>query len=160
MTEMIGPVSTRRRTRGRGRLRSTLAALLAVLVGVSGLAVVSAVPVAAAEPGFVSGSLAGASVNKPTAMQWGPDGRLYVLELDGDVKALSVTRNGPADYVVTATETIDLVKGLPNHGDDGAAAPSVTGRVATGLKVTGTADGLLDLAAYETQLASEDEPGA
>ncbi|MDH3708137.1 MAG: hypothetical protein OES57_18885, partial [Acidimicrobiia bacterium] len=70
---------------------------------------------------------------------FGPDDRLYVLELDGDVKALTVQRNGAGDYEVTSTETIDLVKNIPNHDDDGTPNPSVTGRLATGLLATGTA---------------------
>ncbi|MGI9602663.1 MAG: malectin domain-containing carbohydrate-binding protein [Acidimicrobiales bacterium] len=109
------------------------------MTAVSGLALAAAAPVGAAEPGFVAGSLTNAGVNKPTAMQFGPDDRLYVLELDGDIKALTITRNGAADYAVSASETIDLVKDLPNHDDDGSVNAGVDGRLATGLLTTGTA---------------------
>ena len=74
-----------------------------------------------------------------SALQWGPDGRLYVSERFGDVKILTVEKSDGA-YTVTAIETIDLVKSLPNHNDDGALAASVTGRQVTGIVVGGTAD--------------------
>ncbi|MDH3707208.1 MAG: hypothetical protein OES57_14155, partial [Acidimicrobiia bacterium] len=130
-----------RRPRRRSSMaaRQLLTAVLATLVAFGGLALATVEPAAAMPPGFVSGPLVGAGVNKPTAMQFGPDDRLYVLELDGDVKAMTVVRNGPGDYEVTATENIDLVKNLPNHDDDGTPNPGVTGRLATGLLATGTA---------------------
>ena len=40
---------------------------------------------------------------------------------------------------MTATETISLVRGLPNHDDDGRPNPEVRGRQLTGMVVAGTA---------------------
>src|SRR3954454_2735445 len=88
---------------------------------------------------FDKGTLLGASSVQPTSLQWGPDGRLYVADAGGLIKAYNVGRDGPADYTVTATETIDAVNGIPNHDDDGTPRPDVKTRLITGLLVTGTA---------------------
>ena len=88
---------------------------------------------------FSASGLTGENLNNPTSLQFGPDGRLYVSQQDGEIKAYTVTRNGPNDYVVTATESIIAVKvGTPNHNDDGSFNSS-TVRQVTGLLVTGTA---------------------
>ncbi len=73
------------------------------------------------------------------ALQWGPDGRLYVAERFGSIKVLTVAEDGGA-YKVTASETIELIKSIPNHDDDGTAAPQVDARQMTGIAVGGTAD--------------------
>ena len=73
-----------------------------------------------------------------SALQWGPDGRLYVAERFGDVKVLSVEKVDGA-YTVTASETIGLVKAIPNHDDDGSLS-STGGRQVTGIVVGGTAE--------------------
>ena len=72
------------------------------------------------------------------ALQWGPDGRLYVAERFGSIKALTVSQNS-SGYVVTATESIDLILNIPNHDDDGALNASLKERQVTGILVTGTA---------------------
>jgi malectin (di-glucose binding ER protein) len=79
-----------------------------------------------------------ASIVNPTSLQFGPDGRLYVSEVDGTIKAFTIAA-ASGGYTVTATETIDLVAQMPNHDDNGAFNPNVTGRQVTGLLVTGTA---------------------
>ena len=81
----------------------------------------------------------GASIVNPTSLQFGPDGRLYVSEVDGTIKAFTIGTTSSGGYTVTATETIDLVAQMPNHNDNGAFNPNVTGRQVTGLLVTGTA---------------------
>lgn len=77
----------------------------------------------------------------PTSLQFGPDGRLYVAQQDGTINAYTIKRNGPNDYAVTATETITLIKQIPNHNDNGALAASQHQgkRQVTGIVVTGTA---------------------
>ena len=72
-------------------------------------------------------------------IRFGPDGRLYVGEFSGLIHAYTIARNGPNNYAVTATETIDLIKQIPNHDDNGALNPSVTMRMITGMLFTGTA---------------------
>jgi hypothetical protein len=80
-----------------------------------------------------------ASVVNPTSLQFGPDGRLYVSQVNGALKAFSIAETSTGGYTVTATETISLVAQMPNHNDNGAFNPSVTGRQVTGILVTGTA---------------------
>lgn len=79
------------------------------------------------------------SVSKGTSLQFGPDGRLYVVELKGKVKIYSIQRNGPADYEVVETETLLDVENIPNHNDDGTSNAGVDQREATGIVVGGTA---------------------
>ncbi len=74
---------------------------------------------------FSSAGLSGESSNNPTSLQFGPDGRLYVAQQDGTIKAYTVQRNSANDYAVTATETINLIKtDTTNHNDDGSTNPS------------------------------------
>ncbi len=87
--------------------------------------------------GFGSSVLAGASITNPTSLQFGPDNRLYASQQDGTIKAFGVIRNGANSYQVTSTETIDLVKNIPNHDDDGSLS-SQTSRQVTGILVAGT----------------------
>lgn len=77
-------------------------------------------------------------VAQGTSLQFGPDGRLYVLQLDGTIDVLTIDRAGPDDYVVVASEEILAVRSIPNHDDDGSASADDQ-REATGLTVVGTA---------------------
>ena len=70
---------------------------------------------------FTSSGLQGDSLNNPTSLQFGPDGRLYVSQQDGTIFAYTVTRQGSNNYVVTNVETILLVKNMLNHNDDGTS---------------------------------------
>jgi hypothetical protein len=93
---------------------------------------------AAGPIGFGKSLLQLASSTNPTSLQFGPDDRLYVAQFDGTIRAYEVSRNGPNDYDVTATQNISAVRTLPNHDDDGSLAPGVTGRLVTGLLAVGT----------------------
>jgi len=88
---------------------------------------------------FSSSGLAGESLNNPTSLQFGPDDRLYVSQQDGAIKAYTVVRNGANNYAVTNTETINLVKNIPNHNDDGTLHTDQNKRQVTGILVKGTA---------------------
>ncbi|MCB0847250.1 MAG: hypothetical protein KDE26_28560, partial [Bacteroidetes bacterium] len=77
------------------------------------------------------------SVSQGTFIQFGPDGRLYVMELKGLIKVFDVQKVGPNNYKVTAAETINAVKDIPNHNDDGSANTG-NNREATALYVGGT----------------------
>ncbi len=77
-------------------------------------------------------------VSSGTSLMFGPDGRLYVLSLNGTIDIFTIQRNGPNDYVVLASEEILSVKDIPNHNDDGSLV-TTTNREATGLTVAGTA---------------------
>lgn len=87
------------------------------------------------------------SLNMPTALDWGVDGRLYVTEVSGDVKVLTVAFGDPnpndgdnaASFYVTEAETISLIKTIPNHNDDGSSSGS-NSREVTGIDVTAQFD--------------------
>lgn len=99
----------------------------------------AAVPKASAAISFGKSALVGATSTMPTTLQFGPDGRLYVLQDDGTIKIYTVARNGRNSYKVTATETVLLIRNIPNHDDDGTLNTTQTVRQATGMLVRGTA---------------------
>ena len=88
------------------------------------------------------------SIGSPTALVWGPDGRLYVTEVDGDVKVLTVAFGDPnpgdgdptAQFYVTDAQTLSDVKSIPNFDDDGTSNGSAKRQV-TGIDVTAQYDG-------------------
>ncbi|MGB3802022.1 MAG: hypothetical protein WA952_19535, partial [Lewinella sp.] len=77
-------------------------------------------------------------VSQGTSLMFGPDGRLYVVGLNGTVDVFSIQKAGENDYVVTDSEELLDVKNIPNHNDDGSSN-SNNNREATGLTVAGTA---------------------
>jgi len=88
---------------------------------------------------FTYSALSGENAVNPTTLCFGPDQRLYVLDLTGKIYIYTVQRSGANDYDVTATETIDLIKNLQNHNDDGTVhVPTELRRQATGMQVVGT----------------------
>ena len=58
------------------------------------------------------------TLSQPTALVWGADGRLYVTEVDGDVKVLTIAFGDPnpndsdntTKFYVTDQVTLDHVK--------------------------------------------------
>ena len=76
-------------------------------------------------------------VDGGTSLMFGPDGRLYVLQINGTIDIFSIQRNGLDDYVVTASEELLFVKNIPNHNDDGSSNAG-NNREATGIAVAGT----------------------
>jgi large repetitive protein len=88
---------------------------------------------------FTSSELSGVTIVRPTSLQFGPDNRLYMSQQDGTIYAYTIQKNGCDDYTVIATETILLIKNIPNHNDNGALNTSVNERQVTGILVKGTA---------------------
>ncbi len=87
---------------------------------------------------FVKGVVEGTNTAKVTTVRFGPDGRLYVGQQTGIIRALSLERRGPGSYRVTASEAIGALVDLPNHDDDGVENPGVGGRQLTGIELDGT----------------------
>ena len=87
---------------------------------------------------FSASGLSGESLNNPTSLDLGPDGRLYVTQQNGTILAYTVVRNGANDYDVIGTETINLIKDIQNHDDDGTVN-NTQQRQMTGILATGTA---------------------
>ncbi len=79
------------------------------------------------------------NIIRGTSLQFGPDGKLYVTELDGWIRIFNVTRNGANNYSANLETTIDLVKNVQNHNDDGTLNFSGK-RLVTGILVEGTAN--------------------
>jgi hypothetical protein len=77
-------------------------------------------------------------ITRGTSLQFGPDNRLYVSEMDGLIRVFNVARAGKNNYTGTLFETIELIKNVPNHNDDGTTDWSGK-RLLTGIHVTGSA---------------------
>ena len=113
---------------------------LVVVVGVLLAFLITVGPSQAAVPiGFGKSTLHNMTVARPTSLQFGPDGRLYVAQQNGLIKIYNVRRMGANNYTVTATEIIRSIRNIPNHDDNGKFNASVTDRQVTGILVTGTA---------------------
>ena len=98
----------------------------------------------AQEISFGSSGLQGESINNPTSLDFGPDGKLYVSQQDGTIWRFTIERDnadpGEGTYSATDTEVIDLVKlNTPNHTDDGLAT-TIQIRQITGVLTAGTAE--------------------
>jgi len=125
--------STRRLWHGIPLL-ATLAASLLVLAGL-------ALGSTAAAQSFGTSNLDFAglgSIANATSLDFGSDGRLYVIQLNGTIDVFEIERQGVDDYAVIDSEEILLVKNIPNHDDDGSPSGG-TNREATGITVAGTA---------------------
>jgi outer membrane protein assembly factor BamB len=88
---------------------------------------------------FSKSRLQNATISQPTVARFGPDGRLYVAQYNGQIRALTISRTGTDAYQVTNNELISNIRTIPNHDDDGTLNTSVTTRLITGLAVGGTA---------------------
>ena len=87
---------------------------------------------------FSVSTLHGVTLASATSLQFGPDNRLYVAQVNGQILALTIQRVEANNYQVTATETINLVRDIPNYNDDGTRNLTLTTRQSTGLLVVGT----------------------
>ncbi len=128
--------------------RRDLAILAALCLFLTTLQAVVLASPAQAAIGFGKSILGGANAkDRATSVQFGPDGRLYVLHQDGTIFIYGIVRNGPNDYDVASMTSTALVKNIANHNDTTGAvtnsfeARSCTApcRMATGMVVTGTA---------------------
>lgn len=88
---------------------------------------------------FSNSNLKNANLVHPTSLQFGPDGKLYVAELDGVIKVFAVNRNGKNNYTANLLETINHIKNVQNHNDNGTPNNNEKTRLVTGIFVTGSA---------------------
>ncbi len=69
---------------------------------------------------FENSDLNDISLVLPTAISFGPDGRLYIGQKNGLIQAYNYVRNGSQDFQITDTEKIFTLKvNTTNHDDDG-----------------------------------------
>lgn len=88
---------------------------------------------------FGKSTLQNTTSTRPTSLQFGPDGKLYVAQQNGLIKVYTLKRNSANNYAVTATKTITKIRRIPNHNDDGTLNTSVKDRLVTGMLVRGSA---------------------
>jgi hypothetical protein len=89
---------------------------------------------------FARGVVENAGTDRATTVRFGPDGRLYVGQQNGIIRALTLERVAPGAYRATGSEAIAGLVDLVNHNDDGTENPGVVGRQLTGIEVAGTAE--------------------
>ncbi|SHJ02657.1 PKD domain-containing protein [Pseudozobellia thermophila] len=92
---------------------------------------------------FNATNLVDAEILKPTSLDFGPNGKLYVAQQDGTIKEYSILRDdadpGQGTYTAVDTKTIDIVRNeVPNHNDDGTINTENVRQI-TGLLAAGTA---------------------
>lgn len=90
-------------------------------------------------PVFSGSVLGGVNVSHPTSLQFGPDNKLYLAQMNGVLQVLTVARNAKNNYVVTGTETLNHINTILNHNDDGTVNNEIHSRLVTGILVVGTA---------------------
>jgi hypothetical protein len=135
---------TRRHHANHAKCRSGLRHWYVLVLGtiaslIAGILTVAGSSQAAVSVSFGRSTLHNETTTRPTSLQFGPDGRLYVAQQNGLIKIYTIKRNGANNYNVTATQTVRSVRSIPNHDDDGTLNAAVTDRQVTGILVTGTA---------------------
>ena len=88
---------------------------------------------------FNKSTLADVFIDRPTKLQFGPDGRLYTTQQNGLIRIFDIVKDGPNDYRVASAQQLAIIKNIPNHNDDGTLNTTETNRLVTGFLVTGTA---------------------
>jgi hypothetical protein len=120
-----------------------LAAAAAIVVGILGdadRAIANFITVPVYDPfAFHLSRLDGLRIENPTALQFGPDGRLYVATRFGLIHRLSVSQ-AHGGFRVVSSEVLSQIQDIPNHDDRGRLLPALRNRLITGFVVTGTAE--------------------
>ncbi|MCS4434331.1 Ig-like domain-containing protein, partial [Aquiflexum gelatinilyticum] len=78
---------------------------------------------------------------KGTSLKFGPDGKLYLSELNGLIRIYTIINSGANSYTVTNSQTLFDVQSIPNHDDTGTLAwDNRNTRQITGITVAGSAE--------------------
>ncbi|MCS4433840.1 LamG-like jellyroll fold domain-containing protein [Aquiflexum gelatinilyticum] len=78
--------------------------------------------------------------SKGTALKFGPDGKLYLAQLNGQIKIYTIQKTIANEYKVVASTTLLDIQNIPNHDDIGTRAKDGrSNRQSTGITVVGTA---------------------
>ena len=91
--------------------------------------------------GILTG-VAGVPIDSPTSIQFGPDGRLYVASVSGQIAAYDVAIDeNTGEFSLTGGEFLEfggagVITGILNHDDDGAVNAGLEARQVTGLVVS------------------------
>ena len=91
--------------------------------------------------GILTG-VAGVPIDSPTSIQFGPDGRLYVASVSGQIAAYDVAIDEvTGEFSLTGGEFLEfggagVITGILNHDDDGAENAGLEARQVTGLVVS------------------------
>jgi len=86
--------------------------------------------------------VAGVPIDSPTSIQFGPDGRLYVASVSGEIAAYDVDIDAETgEFSLTGGEFLEfggtgVITGILNHDDDGAVNEALSARQVTGLVVS------------------------
>jgi hypothetical protein len=121
-------------------LRLWLALVVGAIGGLlGGFLTVAAPSHAAVTISFGKSTLQNETSTRPTSLQFGPDGKLYVAQQNGLINIYTLKRNSANNYAVTATKTITKIRQTYNHNDNGTLNTGVKDRLVTGILVRGTA---------------------
>ena len=77
-------------------------------------------------------------ISAGTSLMFGPDGRLYVAEYQGQIKIYTLVRLDNGTYQATDIEILNDIQSIQDYNDDGTPFTS-SNRETTGLTVAGTA---------------------
>ena len=92
---------------------------------------------------FTQLALQGVSLNNPTTVNVGADGKLYITQQNGLLVILTVQRQFQTvgnvqteTWSVTSRDDVGIVQDIPNHDDEGRYEPGVNNRQVTGAVTT------------------------
>ncbi|MEM6801680.1 MAG: T9SS type A sorting domain-containing protein [Bacteroidota bacterium] len=80
----------------------------------------------------------GHALQSPSGMAFGPDGKLYVAETEGQIHVFDIERSGANEYKVVSATQIHLIQAIPNHHEDGSPAPEINNRKLSSIIAAGS----------------------